>query len=117
MAKGLRKLLMILANETLHESHLVVPLDTPEDQLELYRKEYRTVLRREDQGEICLSRLPLSDRRVGSGYEVAYSRFPAGNPRACLIALLVVLPPDAQSDSIMALVRLSAGKRFSTAPR
>jgi hypothetical protein len=48
----------------------VLPLDTTETELESYRKEYKTVLREEK--EIWLSRLPESDRRVGSLYEVAH---------------------------------------------
>jgi hypothetical protein len=41
---------------------------------------------------------------VGSEDEMEYCRFPAGDPRTCLIALLLVLPPDALSDPIKALL-------------
>jgi len=92
---GPHKLLMILSNDALQTSHCVLPIDTPEEQLEAYRKEYRTVVRLENKGEIYLSRLDARDTRIGSDYEWAYCRFPVGNPRDCLVALVVVLPPDA----------------------
>jgi hypothetical protein len=92
---------MVLSNEFLQVSHHVLPLNTPEAELETYKKEYQTVLRGER--EIWLSRLPESDRRVGSSYEVAHCRFPLDDPRRALIALIIVVPPDEEIDSIKAV--------------
>jgi hypothetical protein len=99
---GAHKLLMVLSNEFLQLSHRVLPLDTPEAELETYSKEYQTVLRGES--EIWLSRLPETDRRVGSPYEVAHCRFPLGDPRMALIALLAILPPDEATDSVKVIL-------------
>lgn len=101
---GPRKLILMLAQHTLQLSHHAVPFDTPDEQLELLKKEYRTVLRLEDQREFYFSRLDPSDRRLATGYEVAHCRFPAGDPRDCLLALLVVLPPEAPLDPIKGLL-------------
>ena len=108
---GSPKLLLVLAQEALQPAHLVLPSSTPEQELEVYKTQYQTVLRREDRGEIYLSRLKPTDRRVGSGYEQAYCRFPAGDPRNCLVAIIIVLPPNAPTELIM---RLLASQQTST---
>jgi hypothetical protein len=101
---GPRKLLMIFSNDYLQTAHCVLPLDTPYDKLEAYKAEYRTILRLENRGQIYLSRLDQSDPRVGSDSEVAYCRFPVGDPFAGLVALIVVLPPEADAEPIKALL-------------
>jgi hypothetical protein len=77
---GSAKLLMVLSNDALQTSHFVLPIDTPDEQPEVYKKEYRTVVRLEDKGQIYLSRLDARDPRIGSDYEWAYCRFPVGDP-------------------------------------
>jgi hypothetical protein len=99
---GSRKLLIVLSNTFLQSSHHILPLDTPEKELEAYKKEYKTILRGEK--ETWLSRLPENDRRVGSPYEVAHCRFPNGDPRMALIALVIILPPDDELGSIEAIL-------------
>jgi hypothetical protein len=99
---GTHKLLMVLSNEFLQLSHHVLPLNTPEDDLETYKKEYKTIVRGES--EVWLSRLPQTDRRVGSPYEVAHCRFSVGDPHIALISLVIVLPPDEETDSLKALL-------------
>ena len=81
----------------------MLPLGTPEQELEVYTFQYQTVLRPEDRGEIYLSRLRPTDKRVGSAYEQAYCRFPAGDPRDCLVALIIVLAHDAPTESVITL--------------
>jgi hypothetical protein len=107
---GPRKVVLVLSNEFLEVSHRVLPIETPEAELETYKKKYKTILR--DEKEIWLSRLPENDRRVGSPYEVGHCRFPIGDPRKALVALLVVIPPDDEADSVKAVLQsagLSAG--------
>jgi hypothetical protein len=86
---GSHKLLMVLNKEALTPSYVVLPLDTPEEQLEYHKRQYPNVERRER--EIYLSRLPLEKVPYGD-----YAYFPAGDPRACLVALIIVLPPEEQ---------------------
>lgn len=101
---GWPKLLLALSRESLQPSHLVLPISTPEHELEIYKTQFQTLLRHEDRQEIYLSRLKPSDRRVGSCDEQAYCRFPIGDPRNCLVAIIIVLPPNAPIESVMRLL-------------
>lgn len=104
---GLRKLVMVLSNEFLQTSHDVLPLSTSEKELEPYKAEYKTIIR--GQKDIWLSRLPENDRRSGSDYEVAYCRFPIGDPRRALVALIVIVPPDDEVDTVKAMLLSKTG--------
>jgi hypothetical protein len=74
---GWPKLLLVFAQAALQPCHLVLPLSTSEQELEVYKTKYQTVLRREDRGEIYLSRLRTTDRRIGSDYEQVPSHRPS----------------------------------------
>jgi hypothetical protein len=100
---GPLKLLMFFSNDKLQTSHRVVPLSTHPDELDLYRKEYQTIRRLEDR--IYMSRLPENDSRVGTNYEIAYCRFPVGNPLDCLVALLVAVPSESLFETKTDLLR------------
>ena len=73
---GSPKLLLVLNDDTLRPPNLDFPLDIPEEKRDPYKKQN----------------------------EQEYCRFPTGDPRSCLVALIIVLTPDAPSDWIKRLV-------------
>ena len=89
---GEEKLILILDPNNLASTWEEVDASLDPKRLSDLRSRYQTELRSEDGRTVWFSRLPRSDRRVSSDYEVAYARWIPGDPQEALLGLLLVGP-------------------------
>ena len=86
------KILLALRWSSLKSTFKELPPDATEAQIEIARSEFPTTITQEDGSTWC-TRLKEDDRRIASGYEIAYSKWIPGDPWAAIRAVFVLGAP------------------------
>jgi len=87
---GDEKVMMCFDRKALDSSWREVPADTDPAELERLAAKFPTKRVSEDSSSLWFSRLPASDPRVASPYEVAYGYWIPGDPFQALKVLIVI---------------------------
>jgi len=90
---GFPKLLLLLDNGCLQQTFRELSDDSPTEHQEELRRTYQTETRSPDGEKKWFSRLPESDRRLATGYEVAYARWIPGDAKRALQGLIIIEHP------------------------
>ena len=111
---GMPKVVLALKWAGLDRTWRELPAATPEAEIAALRLQFGTEVRSDDGSRIWLSRLPDSDRRVGTDYETSYARWIPGNPFDCLRAVLIFARPE-DEQSISSALRARPGQHGGAA--
>jgi len=87
------KVLLALRWSSLKSTYKELSPDAPEAQIEIARSEFPTSITQEDGSTWC-TRLKEDDRRIASGYEIAYAKWIPGDPWAAIRAVFVLGGPN-----------------------
>jgi len=90
---GWPKLILVLDVKRLDRTFRELATSGDGTERAFLRRTFPTECASEDGSHVWLSRLAPTDRRLATGYEVAYGRWIPGNAREALLAILVVQHP------------------------
>jgi len=88
------KLVIALRSDALEATFREVPVNSRTEHLVELEQRFPTALRSVDGQSLWMSRLPATDPRVGSPYEVEYARWIPGDAKAALAAVFILVRPQ-----------------------
>jgi len=104
---GTPKVMLAIKMDKLQRSYKKVGADTPKEKLELWKKEYPTVVKIQD-NQLWLSKLAEDDPRLCSPYEEEYAYWIEGDPFDAIEAVFIFTDSKELNDSLLTLVPTEA---------